>query len=80
MSADQVRALHQPQTLTGLIGGDCAEEMCDHENSCPTDSTAVVCAECHRVAEAANRYYGEDGFDASLHPCPTVRALDGEQA
>lgn len=75
---DRVRALHQPQTLTGLIGGDCADETCGHEDYCPTDSTAVVCAECNRVAEAGNPYYGENGLEASLYPCPTIRALDGE--
>lgn len=72
-----VRALHQPQTLTSLIDDDCANEMCDHEDYCPTDSTAVVCAECDRVAEAGSPYYGENGVGAALYPCPTIRALEG---
>lgn len=71
-----VRALHQPKTLTSLIDDDCAAEMCDHEDSCPTDNTAVVCAECDRVAEAGSPYYGENGVGVALYPCPTIRALD----
>ena len=70
-----VRALHAPREEQAITG-DCAEEECNHEDWCPTIQYEV-CAECYRVAEESDRYFGEYSLDYVAYPCPTIRALDG---
>ena len=74
-----VRDLHSPSDEQ-VIMGDCAAEECDHQEieDCPTEPF-TVCAECYRAAIELNPYYGEQGVDDVAWPCPTIRALDGEQ-
>ena len=77
---DAVRKLHQP-TTTQVITGDCATEDCNHESvlDCPT-SPMDVCLHCRDVVEAASYYALESSEVWALieYPCPTIRALDGE--
>ena len=72
-----VLALHKPRDEQA-ISGDCAAEECEHEDECPTIAFAV-CAECYRVAEESDPYFGERGLSSVEHPCPTFHAASTEQ-
>ena len=72
-----VLALHKPRDEQ-VFAGDCAAEECEHEDECPT-VPYTVCAECVRVAEESDPYFGERGLSSVAHPCPTVRAASIEQ-
>ncbi|GGD33207.1 hypothetical protein GCM10010915_12000 [Microbacterium faecale] len=71
----EVIDLHCPDD-TQAITGDCAEERCDHE-TCPTQ-TFQVCAECWRLAEESDPYFGERGIAPVLWPCETARIARGD--
>lgn len=67
--------LHRPRDEEAITG-DCVEESCAHE-TCPTQ-TFPVCAECWRVAEESDPYFGERGIAPVLWPCETARLARGE--
>lgn len=70
---EAVRELHKP-TIEGAITGDCATDECDHEDECPLEPIEV-CAECHRLAEEVDAYYGEETIEPTTWPCPTIQAI-----
>lgn len=73
--AKPIRELHKPLTVM-CIASDCATEICDHEDECPADFPVIVCAHCWEIAEAANRYQGEEGIHETVEwPCATAKVI-----
>ena len=75
---NRVRELHKCRT-EHVLAGSCAAEECDHWDECPTVEFDV-CAECWRVGEESDPYFGEYSLDAVAYPCPTIRAIEGGEA
>ena len=71
---EAVRKLHREVEIE-VLGPDCADETCDHEECPPVAFKA--CAHCYELGEAAHWDAFEDrGLEAVAWPCPTIRALD----
>lgn len=74
----EVEALHTPRSVQ-VLTGDCALGECEHEetNECPT-TPFDQCVACDEMADALDSYYTESHGYVTEYPCPTVRALKGE--
>lgn len=75
----RVRDLHSPIPTEAITASDCVNEDCDHEDGCPTE-TVHICAECDRIADEIDVYYGERSLSQTVYPCPTIQALEGDPA
>lgn len=74
-AVENVLKLHQPRAVQ-CIYGDCAAEMCDHEDieDCPTKDFQQ-CVECDRLADEVSTYYSETQAYLTEWPCVTVTAI-----
>lgn len=72
-TVDAVLALHSKRVEQAVFG-DCAAEMCDHDDECPTEPFDV-CAACWVAAEEVDQYFMEGQIHTAAYPCRTVRAI-----
>ena len=69
----KVLALHR-KTTEEMLDSKCANEVCEHEDECPS-ILVDVCGCCAAIAQQVSDEYWPASMDEITWPCPTVAAL-----
>lgn len=69
----KVLALHT-KTTEEMLDNKCANEVCEHEDECPS-ILVDVCGCCAAIAQQVSDEYWPASMDEITWPCPTVAAL-----
>jgi len=70
---DKVLALHR-KTTEEMLDSKCANEVCEHEDECPS-ILVDVCGCCAAIAQQVSDEYWPAAMDEITWPCPTYVAL-----